>query len=255
MSDQRVAIVTGAASGIGLAISKELMEDGWRVVVADVNEQAAQDVCLDHEFLSPALVDVTDLASVMKMVDETVARFARLDLMVNNAGITRISRFEDFKTEDWSAVMSVDLNGVFFGMQAAGKHMLEAGHGAIVNIASIAAERGVPGRAAYAAAKAAVVSLTRTAAVEWAPRGVRVNAIGPGYVMTQLIEKLVKAGEVDVEEITAAIPAGRFARPREIASAVRFLASQDASYTTGQVLYVDGGFMANYGISSKPKQD
>lgn len=250
MNEPKVAIVTGAASGIGWAISKELSAHGWRVVVADIDEAAAKRVCADHPELHAVQVDVTSPNSVNALIERTVSEFKRLDLMVNNAGITRIAAFEDFSADDWSAVLAVDLNGVLFGMQAAGRHMLDVGHGAIVNIASIAAERGVPGRAAYAAAKSAVVSLTRTAAVEWAARGVRVNAIGPGYVMTQLTGELVDTGKIDVDLIHAATPAGRFAKPEEIAAAVRFVGSDEASYVTGQVLYVDGGFVANYGVPS-----
>lgn len=253
MTQPQVAIVTGGATGIGWSIAKELSDHGWEVVVGDLDEQAARRSCGQQSGTHPAHVDVTNLDSVQRLVDGAVRTFDRVDLMVNNAGITHIAPFEDFPTDKWDAVLAVDLKGVLFGMQTAGRQMLANGGGSIVNIASIAAERGTPGRAAYAASKAAVVSLTRTAAVEWASRGVRVNAVGPGYVMTDLIKRLVAAGEVHESDITAAIPTGRFAEPREIAAAVRFLGSQDASYITGQVLYVDGAFMANYGVTSHSK--
>ncbi len=130
--------------------------------------------------------------------------------------------------------------------------MLAEGAGAIVNVASVAAARGAAGRAAYAASKAAIVSLTKTAAVEWAARGVRVNAVAPGYVETDLIATFVAAGRLDLSPVIARTPQGRLAQPAEVAKAIRFLASDDATYVTGHVLYVDGGFIADYGVPFAP---
>jgi 3-oxoacyl-[acyl-carrier protein] reductase len=147
--------------------------------------------------------------------------------------------------------MDVNLNGTFHCMQAAGRRMLHAGSGAIVNVVSIAAERGQGGRSPYAASKAAIVSLTKTAAVEWAARGVRVNAVGPGYVETQLIRDAIQNRAIDAAALLARTPASRMAQPEEIARAIRFLASDDASFVTGHVLYVDGGFLADFGVPWK----
>jgi 3-oxoacyl-[acyl-carrier protein] reductase len=181
-----------------------------------------------------------------------LTHWGRLDALVNNAGIQRHGPLETLPFENWKAVLDVNLNGAFSCLQIAGPHMLEQGSGAIVNVASVAAMRGAAGRAAYAASKAAIVSLTRTAAVEWASRGVRVNAVAPGYVETDLIATFVAAGRLDLSPVVERTPARRLATPAEIAKAIRFLASDDASYVNGHVLSVDGGFLADYGVPFSP---
>jgi 3-oxoacyl-[acyl-carrier protein] reductase len=155
---------------------------------------------------------------------------------------------ESLSFEDWSAVLDVNLNGSFHCLQAAANTMLPQGSGAIVNVASVAATRGAPGRAAYAVSKAAILSLTRTAAVEWSERGLRVNAVAPGYVETDLLTTAIVEGRLNTEPIIARIPARRLAEPREIAKSIYFLCSDEASYVTGHMLHVDGGFEADYGV-------
>ena len=196
-------------------------------------------------------MDVCDREQVSSTLAAVVEEHGGLDLLVNNAGITRHRPLVDLTWEDWSAVVDVNLNGVFNCLQAAGRIMIERGSGVIVNMASVAAERGAAGRAPYATTKAAIVGLTRSAAVEWAPHGVRVNAVGPGYVDAGVLSAAIAAGTLDPAEVLQRIPAGRLADPDEIGAMVSFLASPGAAYVNGQVLYVDGGFLADYGVNVK----
>jgi 3-oxoacyl-[acyl-carrier protein] reductase len=196
-------------------------------------------------------MDVCDREQVSATFAAVVEEHGRLDLLVNNAGITRHRPLVDLTWEDWSAVVDVNLNGVFNCLQAAGRIMIERGSGVILNMASVAAERGAAGRAPYATTKAAIVGLTRSAAVEWAPFGLRVNAVGPGYVDAGVLSAAIAAGTLDPADVLQRIPAGRLADPDEIGAMVSFLASPNAAYVNGQVFYVDGGFLADYGVNVK----
>lgn len=241
----RVAVVTGGARGIGNAIARRLQDDGWRVVAADVDPGG------DGEAGVPVVgCDVRDRDAVDRVIGEVHDAHGGLDLLVNNAGLQIHGPTETLSWESWSRVVDVNLHGTFNCLQAAGRLMLDAGRGSIVNIASISAERGAPGRAPYCATKAAICALTRTAGVEWGARGVRVNAVAPGYVDTGVFRQGVEEGRLDEGEILDRIPMRRLAEPAEVGAMVSFLASPDAAYVTGQVFFVDGGFLADYGVGS-----
>lgn len=243
------AIVTGGSAGIGRVIGQRLAQDGYRVVAADI--VPADLPAWTGEPSGPGLwwtnLDVTDREQVGIGFDGIAQACGGIDVLVNNAGIQRHRAVEDLSWSEWSAVIDVNLHGVFLCLQAAGRHMLTAGHGSIVTISSVAA-RGAAGRAPYATTKAAITALTATAAAEWAARGVRVNAVAPGYVDTGVFRQGVQAGTLDVDTIMTRIPARRLGRPSEVADAVSYLVSDGASYITGQTLVVDGGFLVDYGV-------
>ncbi|MBL8582905.1 MAG: SDR family oxidoreductase [Rhizobiaceae bacterium] len=245
----RVALVTGGARGIGWATAEAFLAAGWRVVLCDIDGAEAGRRAEEHpQRILPLGLDVADRSAVEKTFTEVIRQWGRLDAVVNNAGIQRHAPLEELAPQDWLAVLDVNLHGTFHCLQAAGRIMLPQGAGAIVNLASVAATRGAPGRAPYAASKAAIVSLTKTAAVEWSARGVRVNAVAPGYVETDLVKSAIANGRISLDPILQRIPAGRLATPAEIAGAIVFLCSDGASYVTGHVLHVDGGFEADYGV-------
>lgn len=247
MTDERpLAIVTGGAAGIGWEVSKRLVADGYRVVAVDVVSGFIEKPENSMGVLWRKM-DVTDHGAVHKTFSSIAEEFGRIDLLVNNAGIQRHRSIEDLSWAEWSAVVNVNLHGVFNCLQAAGRFMLGAGSGAVVNIASVAA-RGSAGRAPYASTKAAVIGLTATAGAEWADRGVRVNAVAPGYIDTGVFRQGIESGTLNLDTILNRIPAKRLAQASEVAGVVSFLASDQASYMNGQTLYVDGGFMVDYGI-------
>jgi NAD(P)-dependent dehydrogenase (short-subunit alcohol dehydrogenase family) len=247
--DGQVAVVTGGGSGIGLAIAHRLAESGASVVVVDVNEEAADAAVAalpesDRHLVLKA--NVSRSVEVDAFVAAVVERYGRLDVLVNNAGAPRVGpHTQDVSDEDWDATINVLQHGVFYGMRAVAPVMFEQGSGSVVNIASIRGFEASPGRLAYCAAKAAVVMMTRVTAVEWGPRGVRVNAVAPGMIRTPLWQRVVDAGEIDPERLNKTVPLRRVGEPEDIADGVAFLASDQARYITGELLTIDGGLTQN----------
>lgn len=252
MSSARVAIVTGAADGIGWATAQQLALAGWAVALFDLNGALAAERA---QVLGPQhsgwACDVTNAPAVQARVADVLARYERIDGLVNNAGIadqTAPTLQQDIAAFD--QVLSVHLRGAFLMSQQVIAQMTrqtrdaQGNRGAVVNIGSIASFGGIPGRNAYCAAKAGVLGMTRALASEWARRGIRVNAVAPGYVKTALVASLVDRGAIDALAIARRTPMGRMAAPEEIAQVIAFLVSPLASYITGAVLPVDGGWTA-----------
>ncbi len=238
----RVAIVTGGGQSLGLAISRALRGAGAEVVTAEINDETGAEAA---EELGGLFVhtDVTDPASVRNLTETVLDEHGRIDVLVNNAGIVHNIPSEEVPDEEWLAVISVNLNGVFWCCREVGKAMLERGSGSIVNVASmsgIISNHPQP-QAAYNASKAAVITMTRSLAGEWASRGVRVNSVSPGYIRTPLTELGMSRTEWS-EVWLSSTPMGRLAEPEEIAPAVLYLASDAASFATGTNLVVDGGY-------------
>ncbi|WP_306191454.1 MULTISPECIES: SDR family NAD(P)-dependent oxidoreductase [unclassified Streptomyces] len=236
----RVLVVTGAASGLGREIAVQAIAQHWTVALLDRNAPAVTATGGELGVLAVA-ADVTSPAELATAFATVTERLGPLDGLVNSAGLTRPGPSSTLPETDWRTVVEVDLNGTFYACQAAFPHFAPAA--AIVNLASIAAARGLPERTAYSAAKAGVVGLTRSLATEWAPRGLRVNAVGPSWVDTPLIRRMVQEGAIDLKEMTDRVPLGRLGTPRDVAEAVLFLLDRTrAGYITGQTLFVDGGF-------------
>ena len=248
----RVAAITGGALGIGRATALAFAEEGATVVLGDIETEAAEAVAREISGSGgKALavgVDVGDAAQVQAFVDRVVAEFGRLDVMFANAGIAHSAPFLDHPEAQWNRVLRVNLTGVFLCCQAAARHMVKHGGGRIITVASINGFRGVENLVGYNVAKAGVVELTRTMAVELAHHHITVNAIAPAQIDTRLTRGLpADARRRRVERI----PMGRFGEPEEVARAALFLASDDASYVTGHTLAVDGGYLAG-GLWSRP---
>jgi NAD(P)-dependent dehydrogenase (short-subunit alcohol dehydrogenase family) len=241
--NQRVAIVTGAARGIGSAVARRFAAEGARVVVADIDRDRAARTAATMPGAVVAEVDVTDPLSAARMVQTAVDAFGRIDILVNNAGVGLNRPFLETTPGEWERTIRVNLNGTFYCSQAAARVMAESGGGSIVNIASISGERGAQNRSAYGASKAGVIQLTKVMALELAARCIRVNAVAPGPVLTEMTS-VTHTAEIRATYNTR-IPMKRYAKPDEIAAAVLFLASDEASFITGETVNVDGGFVAS----------
>jgi NAD(P)-dependent dehydrogenase (short-subunit alcohol dehydrogenase family) len=245
----RVAFVTGAARGIGMAIAETFAGEGCSVVVGDLDVAEAESVARrldpDGARVLAIRLDVTDTSSVDAAFAATVDTFGRLDALVNVAGTINPQPSQDVTDKDWSDLLAVHLDGTFRCCRAAYPALGRSETAAIVSISSVAAQVGIPMRLSYSAAKAGIEGLTRVLAVEWAGAGIRVNAVAPGYTMTKRMEGTIASGLLDETQVTRLIPMRRFAAPEEIANAVYFLASPRASYVTGQTLYADGGAVVN----------
>lgn len=251
--DHQVALVTGAARGIGKAIAEALAANGARVVFADVDFAGAQEAASGQPNSVAKLMDVTNASQVEAVVGEVVDQFGGLEILVNNAGINtqhhRVT-IEEFPVEEWNRILEVDLTGLYLVSRASAKAMLARGSGRIINIASVAGLVPLRLQSAFVAAKAGVVNLTKSMALELGPRGVLVNAIAPGSILTEGTKKLFYGEDglfaEKVQQMLAHVPLGRPGTPEEVAHAVLFLAAPESSYINGHVLVVDGGWTAGY---------
>jgi 3-oxoacyl-[acyl-carrier protein] reductase len=239
-----VALITGGARGIGRAIAEELAAGGATLAIVDVLQDVAEATATEFRARGVTAVafvaNVANLADVERMFGEVLAHFGKVDILVNNAGITRDNLIMRMREEEWDAVIAVNLKGTFNCIKAASRPMLKARSGRIVNIASVVGVMGNAGQANYSASKAGVIGLTKTAAKELASRGITVNAVAPGYIRSEMTDKLTDAAR---EAFLTVIPLARAGTPEDVARAVGFLCSDAAAYITGQVLHVDGGMV------------
>lgn len=240
---EKVAIVTGAGRGIGKAIAERLAREGAKLAVCDIDRESAEKTAdeIRNNYKTQAVglyVDVANSDSVDAMVEEVVKKFGKIDILVNNAGITKDNLLLRMSEEDWDRVIAVDLKSVFLCTKAVVKYMIRQRYGRIVNISSIIGLRGNIGQTNYASAKAGIIGFTKSAARELAGRNITVNAVAPGYISTEMTEKLPQ--EVK-ENMLKQVPMGRPGTPEDVAGVVAFLCSDDASYITGEIIRVDGG--------------
>jgi len=246
----KVAIVTGAASGIGRAAAQLFAKNGAQVVISDLDSDGIEETLSMIKKSGGAGIavetDISDSTQVRKMVDQTVQTFGRLDYACNNAGIEGEQAFTpDCTPENWNRVIEINLRGTWYCMKYEIPEMLKNGGGSIVNISSIAGLIGFPGIPAYVGSKHGINGLTKTAALEYADRGIRVNSICPGAIQTPMIDRFVGKQEKDREDLVAQHPMGRFGTPEEVGEAVIWLCSDKSSFITGQTLAVDGGYTAH----------
>ena len=250
----RVAIVTGAAQGIGLAIAKRLLDEGARVLLCDLDatrvEVAARGLDATGTRVRTHAGDVSKKATALALVDAAIHAFGRLDILVNNAGITHAAEFLDLDEADFDRVLAVNLKSMFLCGQAAARRMVtQKSGGAIVNLSSVNAILAIPNQVPYVVSKGGINQLTKVMALALAPHRIRVNGIGPGTIATEMAKKAVLGSEEAKRKIMSRTPMGRLGEPEEIAAVAAFLASDDASYLTGQTIYPDGGRLGlNYTV-------
>lgn len=242
--NQGTAIVTGAARGIGLAISQRLVGDGFTTILADIDAAELESVCQQIEVSSaaeaiPLVVDVANPESVRDLIAQVIKRTGRIDVLVNNAGIAGpAAPVAEYPDDEWRRVMAIDLDGTFYMSKAVLPHMLERNSGRIVNIASIAGKEGNPNMPAYSAAKAGVIGFTKSLAKEVATKGILVNCITPAVIETEIVKQLTPQ---TVQYMVSRIPVGRVGRPEEVAALVSWLASSECTFSTGAVFDISGG--------------
>lgn len=247
---QKIAIVTGASQGIGLACAQRLVREGARVMLVDIKPEGAQAAAALGETARFCQADVGVKADVDAMLAATLAAWGRVDILVNNAGVTHAADFLDLAEEDFDRVLRINLKSMFLCTQAVARDMVaRAAQGCIINMSSVNAELTIPNQVPYVVSKGGVNQLTRVASISLARHGIRVNAIGPGTILTELAREAVLGSPEARHTILSRTPLGRCGEPEEVAAIAAFLASDDASYITGQTLYADGGRMAlNYTV-------
>lgn len=239
---EKVAIVTGSAQGLGKAMVLRMAAEGANIVVCDINYERCAAVREEINKAGGTAIavkcNVTDRTEVKRMVDETVLAFGKVDVLVNNAGITRDAQMIKMTDEQWDAVIDTNLKSMFICTQEVSKHMISQNYGKIINISSIAGEEGNFGQINYSAAKAGVIGLTKTLSKELGKKGINVNAIAPGFILTEMAAAIP---EKIKEQLVSRIPLGRGGQPEEVANAVLFLASDESSFINGHTLNVNGG--------------
>lgn len=248
----KVAIITGATQGIGLACAQRLVSEGARVMMVDIKPEgadAAGSIGANARFFA---ADVSQKADVDAMLAATLAEFGQVDILVNNAGVTHAADFLDLAEEDFDRVLRINLKSMFLCGQAVAREMVKRQSGCIINMSSVNSELAIPNQVPYVVSKGGVNQLTKVMALNLAQYGIRVNGIGPGTILTELAKKAVMASPEARRTILSRTPMGRCGEPEEVASIAAFLASDDASYMTGQTMYVDGGRLAlNYTVPVK----
>ena len=244
--DGKVAVITGAARGIGRATLEVFLAEGARVVATDLDATTLAEAAGDSDPVVTVVGDVSVEDDARAMIEAAISAYGRVDVLVANAGVIPLSTIDQTSAADWDHVMAVDGRGMFLTCKFAIEHMARQGSGSIVLLSSISGQRGQVGQAAYGPAKYVATGLTHHLAVEWAARGIRVNAVAPGTIRTDAVVNLLDTpeGQAYVEEIEGRHPIGRLGEPREVAEAIAFLASDAASFITGAVLPVDGGYLA-----------
>jgi NAD(P)-dependent dehydrogenase (short-subunit alcohol dehydrogenase family) len=245
----KIALVTGASQGIGLACARRLVREGARVMLADVRPEGAAAAETLGDAARFFCADVSQKSDVDALFAATLEAFGRIDILINNAGVTHAADFLDLTEEDFDRVLRINLKSMFLCSQAAARDMVKRQSGCIINMSSVNAELVIPNQVPYVVSKGGVNQLTRVAAVSLAQQGIRVNAIGPGTILTELAKQAVLSSPEARHTILSRTPLGRCGEPEEVAAIAAFLASDDASYITGQTLYADGGRMPlNYTV-------
>ena len=248
----KVAIITGATQGIGLACAERLVKEGARVMMVDVKPEGAAAAASLGDAARFFAADVSQKADVDAMLALTMKEFGQVDILINNAGITHAADFLDLAEEDFDRVLRINLKSMFLCGQAVAREMVKRQSGCIINMSSVNSELAIPNQVPYVVSKGGVNQLTKVMALNLAPHGIRVNGIGPGTILTELAKKAVMASPDARRTILSRTPMGRCGEPEEVASIAAFLASDDASYMTGQTMYVDGGRLAlNYTVPVK----
>lgn len=243
-------MITGASRGLGAAMAMRLGADGWRIGCLATSEASATPIARqvhEHHGVETLAVGamVQDRAEVDDALDRIEAELGPIGLMVNNAGITHVASFQDTSVEDFQRIVDINLHGVFHGSQAAARRMIASGtRGSIVQLGSIAGVNGFPQRVGYCGTKAAVHHMTKVMAIDLAPHGIRVNGVAPGYIRTDMVQDLIDAGTLDERRLAGRIPADELGTPDHIAACVAWLASAESAYVTGEMIMVDGGWVA-----------